>query len=872
MTTTTPDTADTITLRNDGSKASDEYTLVPRSLPSLMYDDIGEKTSHSIVDFLSRYVIVSQGNWQSSAVRGAVLANLTFPKQLFNTGAYSVTQNVNKLDGFVGLKARVRVRIEVNSQPFQAGALMLHFVPYSEYMNSHTQWYSTATVTDTVAASGCAHVVMNLANNTSMEFCSPYISPYLFFNLPTGQGSFGNIVISVLSPLSSGVASTASYTIWAKFEDIDLRFPTDAPLTTNFAQIGTELSTMESRGTISGTVGSVGRAISSVLPWVGLGWLSSPVESLSDGAEKVLKHLGFSKPAVEAPVTRIKNAPTQYFLNHDGADTSHKLALSAENALTQYSGWAGTDIDEMRLDYIASRPCYTTAFNWTTTQAADLSIFLQPVSPMWQQTTAAAVANAYARITSMPLCARVASFFSLWRGTMVFRFHVVKTQFHSGRLRVSFRPYVYTDNSTIQNMPAYSYTEELDLSAGTDFTFKVPFTSVRPWLHTYYDVKTSLVSGDARNTATGVVQVSIINPLVAAPTVSNTIEILCFTYMEDAQFGAPIRPPIAPFGIPNVAQIGKPMLVPTTQTSDSVNRSDLSLLPYSTCVGEVAASLRQLLKRFSLVARVQLGTSFPPTATQPGSSCNGVVLFPWAPVIPQGGNITVNAAGVQSPAYPNQYQYNASGSQTNIFEYPDAYSHIYSMFAFFRGSIRYKIAITYPGANYNPAYPVYVYINNVISPALETWSPSMQITPSINSTPATNLGTGPVQPLLDLAPVTTSTLKTGFAYQPGLAEARMIVFPDKEGMIEFEVPFHATGPFCPTNYGQNNPTNARSIFTPFPTVTITGVSAPTGSPASSASLAGAALEIFRAVGDDFSFGGLLGAPNSAIWYSGVAPT
>jgi hypothetical protein len=786
-----------------------------------------------------------------------------------------VTQNINKLQGFVGLKAKVRVRIEVNSQPFQAGALMLHYVPYSEYMQSHAQWYSTGTTTDTVAASGCPHVVMNLANTTSMEFCTPYISPYLFFNLPTGQGSFGNVVISVLSPVSSLIDSSVSYTIWAKFEDIDLRFPTDAPLTTNFAQMGTELSAMESRGTISDTVGSVGRAVSSVLPWVGLGWLSSPIASLSNGAEKILKNLGFSKPAIEAPVTRVKQAPTQYFLNHDGSDTTHKLALSAENALTQFSGWAGTDIDEMRLDYIASRPCFMTAFNWTVGQAADTSIFLQAVSPLWAQQPNTQVIGAYARSTSMPLCARVASLFSTWRGTMVYRFHIVKTQFHSGRLRISFRPYVYADNTTIQDMPAFAYTEEVDLSSGSDFTFKVPFVSVRPWLQTYYDLKTSLVSGDARNSASGVVQISVINQLVNAPAVSSSVEVLVFASLEDGQFAAPVLSPYTPYAIPNVAQIGdqaqigKPCLVPTTPDSTAVNRSDLSLLPYASCMGEVVSSFRQMLKRFSLVSRVSLGATYPATATQPGSSCNGVVIFPWAPVIPQNGTITVAASGAQTPTYFNQYTFvNGANPQTNIYQYPDIYSQLYPLFSFFRGSIRYKIAITYPTTAYNPALPVYVYINNMINPAYETWSPVMQITSTGSST---NLGTGPVQPLFDLPPQTTTTQKTGFAYQPGLAESRMIVFPDKEGLIEFEVPFHATGPFCPTNYGQNNPTNTRSIYTPFPTVTITGTSNPTGGPASGATLAGCSLEIFRAVGDDFSFGGLLGAPSHALWYSGVNP-
>jgi len=835
-----------------------------------MYDDIGEKTTHSIPDFLSRYVIISQGTWQSSSTPGAVLVNMTFPKQLFNTGAYSVTQNINKLDGFVGLKAKVRVRIEVNSQPFQAGMLLLHYLPYSEYMQSHTQWFATNTSTDLVASTGCPHVIMNLANTTSMEFCTPYISPYLFFNLPTGQGSFGNVVISVLSPLSSSAASTASYTVWARFEDIDLRYPTDAPLTTNFAQIGTELSTMESRGTISSTVGAVGRAASAVLPWVGLGWLSSPVASLASGAESVLKMLGFSKPVVEAPVTRIKNSPTQYFFNHDGADTSHKLGLSAANALTQYSGWAGTDDDEMRLDLICSKPCYMKSFVWNTTQIADASIFLQPVSPLWTQTPNAIVPNAYARTTSLPLCAKVASLFSVWRGTMVYRFHVVKTQFHSGRLRVSFRPYAYVDGPTIQNMPAYAYTEEIDLSSGTDFTFEVPFVSVRPWMHTYYDLKTSLVSGDARNSATGTVQISVINPLVAAPTVSSSVDVVVFTYMKDAQFAAPLRSPYAPYGIPNVAQIGKARIVPSRPDSELVSeRREVSLLPYSSCMGEVIASLRQYSKRFSFVSRSVIN-AIAPTATSPGSTGNGLVIFPWAPIIPNNGNISVSATGAQTPSYTNQYQISTAAPQTNIFQYVDIYSQLYSMFAFFRGSMRYKLTVSIPGSNYSPNLPVYIYINNVVNPDSGNWSPNMGIVPALNSGTSTNLGTGPIQPLFDVAPVTATTLKTGFAYQPGLTEARMVVYPNLEGMIEFEVPFHASGPFCPTTYGQNNPTNARSLFYPFPTVTVTGTQSAVG--ASGYTLAGCTIDIFRACGDDFSFGGLLGSPQNSIWYSAVNPT
>lgn len=867
------ETHDTLIQQDDGTCASDVYVSRPNDLPPSYYNDCLPDDPHTITQFLSRPVILKQGTWSSTSSRGGIIANLNFPADLFGnlpSSVFPITQNINKVDGFVALKAKVRVRVEVNSQPFQAGILMMHYVPYAEYMNSHTQWYATSTFSDTYAASGCPHVIMNLANTTSMEFVTPYISPYLFFNLATGQGSFGNVVVSIISPLNSAAANSASYTVWANFEDVELRYPTDAPLTTQYAQVGSEIAKRTQRGAISGAVGGVGRAISDVLPYVGLGWLSSPARMLSNSAEHVLNLLGFSKPTVEAPVTRVKQAPAQYLLNADGADTSHRLGLCANNELATVSGWAGTDNDEMRLDYIVSRPNFTKAFQWNTTVPADSSIFTIPVSPLWTQTASAMSAGNYATETRFTLAAKIASLYTLWRGTMVYTFHVAKTQFHSGRLRVSFRPYTFetaiaTDSKFI-NMPAYSYTEEIDLSAGTTFTFRVPYVSVRPWLHTQYDVQTTIVSGDARNCATGTVQVSVINPLMAASTVSSSVEILVFAHMEDAQFAIPIKPYYLPFGIPNVAQVGSARIVKTKEVSESMSipLREVSLAPYSSCIGETHSSLRQLLKRFSYVGSVRLDT-LTPTATLPGSTGNGFVIFPWAPVIPQNGSIT-NISGLQSPKYVSRYQWNAVGSQF-FDENQDMYSVIYSMYAFFRGSMRLKLFVKARGPNYSTELPIYVYINTVALPSPGFYSPAMQQTTAQFSGPSDQLGSGPLQPLFDVPIPTTTGTKVGFAYQPGLAEARMALFPSFEGCIEFEVPYHASGHMCPTNYGSNIAVNSRSIFYPIPTVTITGSTTLGGL----ASLTGCQFDVFRAVGDDFSFGGLLGAPKHALWYSGVDP-
>jgi hypothetical protein len=227
--------------------------------------------------------------------------------------------------------------------------------------------------------------------------------------------------------------------------------------------------------------------------------------------------------------------------------------------------------------------------------------------------------------------------------------------------------------------------------------------------------------------------------------------------------------------------------------------------------------------------------------------------------MPQVGTFTVAANGGMTPTYNNNYTWFDNGNR----QVTDAYSNVYSMFSFFRGSVRYKLALVNKGANYDPKLPVKIYINIVAAPADETWSPSMQA----NAAGPTNLGTGPIQPLVDDSKLSTATLKSNFAYTPGLAEYNIVVYPDLEGVIEFEVPFQASGHMCPTNYGINNATNTRSIFNPIPKVTIVGTPTSGGN-----SLQDCSFDIYRAVGDDFSFGGLLGAPSQALWYASNNPT
>jgi len=88
-----------------------------------------EDRIHTITDFLQRPIVVQTGLWSASDATETQLYTANFPEVLIANAMYQ-----EKLRGFVGLRATLVVKVQVNSQPFQQGRLMLQYYPYAQYM------------------------------------------------------------------------------------------------------------------------------------------------------------------------------------------------------------------------------------------------------------------------------------------------------------------------------------------------------------------------------------------------------------------------------------------------------------------------------------------------------------------------------------------------------------------------------------------------------------------------------------------------------------------------------------------------------------------------------------------------------------------
>jgi hypothetical protein len=843
-------------MHEDGTVTTDTYTASDMIVAPNLVGACGDRHDHGLKDFLRRPVIMKQGVWDQSSAEGVELWSADFPSALL-TSTYK--QNTEKVRGFVAMRARVRIRVQVNSEPTQSGIAILSYLPFSEYIPQHSNWYykslpvSAPTRADMVAVTALSHTRINLANQTATEFVIPYLSPYIYVNLVTGQGTFGKIALHSLVPVSTGSASTTvNYTVFANLEDVELQWPTDAPLTTKWAQIGTEIEDMERTGAISSIVNRAGGVIADVLPHVGLGWLSKPVGLFSTAASNVLKMFGFSKPTIQAPVTRVLQAPARNFLNCDGSDTSHVLGLSAANELQTMTGFAGTDEDEMQLAYIAARPSFFTTFDWKASNKADDALAQFDLTPYAMSKTSAEEAGKKGFIDRLTPAARMASLFAMWNGDLVYDLEFSKTQMHSGRLRVSARMYNYTLGSAeLDNNPGFTITDDIDLSTCSRFRIRIPFKSVRPWLLTAFERK-SVAGADLWNNSMGLLQISVLNPLVGPSIVSQTVSVAVFGHMEHAQFAVPIKPTVLPYGLPALATTSRAeMAAPKSKeepivtsreftyvplrvaqmglveemkpgSQDTAHKPNLLVAPQSTCTGEIVTSLRQYLKRFTKVRQIK-PTARAATTTVNGSSGNCLTIRPWAPCPVATGTVTATA--------PQYYD-------------TDSFSLIAPMFAFLRGGMRFKIVIDVESAGFKRNIPMTVLINN-------------NLTKKIPAQP-TGLESGewPVYLCDDIPKTSTGSL----VYQPGFADVVMPIFFDYEGVAEFQVPYYSTGHMAGVRYGVSAVEDRRTSKVPIPMITLFHPS-----------FVNSTISIYRAVADDFSFGGLLGSPQVIDMAYNTAP-
>lgn len=872
----------TLATHNDGGVPQENYAEQQiHQLPNIE-QAWGDLKHRSMKDFLSRPVRVASGKWSSTATSNTILETLKFPDVLLNR-----VMLANKLDGFTFLHASIRLEVEITCQPTQAGMALLHFIPHAKYSTAA----ATAINASITGKSGCPSQVVNLASATAPVFKSVYISNRYTYNLVTGDGTMGHFYFSVLSPLVSSAATDCNYFIWASFVDPIASTPTAAKVSIPsltaqcgdgiipfselcldgdgddrfrdssrnmpelFAQIGGELLKREGSGVISSGLAAVSSIAASIPPSLGLSSITKPIEWVSSAASNVASLFGFSKPTSQVPCTTVKQKPNSFMFNSNGVDSSHKMALMADNELETDPALFANAVDEMTISSLVTRPAFLNSYDWKTTDLVGSSLFDVAVSP----SEMFVISDSVNKLGVGNYAWLLSNMFNLWRGDIVYTFHFAKTKFHSGRLRVSYYPYADATNSNLQNiddMPTYAHTEVFDLSSADQFTFVVPYTSNTDWKYTSRAAGHNLYS-------TGKLIMEVVNPLVAPNIVSTSVKFWTQAHAAtNMQYAIPINPRVYPqaFISPSTlrsitttnilnrtrrgtdedsspelrAQVGslncfignrnltlntndpsrkskklkvKAPMADVEITTDTANAEVVEPVELFAQIGSQVTLPRSLAHKYDVEHMT--------TELSPQARCIGEVVPSLRPLLKRFIRVAEDAVvNANSVLIIRPWDFSEHPNS------PDNFALLKNCFQFYRGSMRIKIFVKkFPTIFASQeAITVYTLNNTNINAPVRYPNQNQLYRVSADAT--------------DIA----AYKKYGYS---------MPIILDKEGCIELDIPYHSLFHMC-------QPTEADTIATsigdsPMTAIVIEG-------------LGECAVDIYRAPGDDFSFAAPMGLP------------
>lgn len=134
----------------------------------------------------------------------------------------------------------------------------------------------------------------------------------------------------------------------------------------------------------------------------------------------------------------------------------------------------------------------------------------------------------------------LSNMFMQWRGSMEFKFQIVCSQFHTGRLMVGYIPGHHGD-VTIKELKASPHVI-FDLQEQREFTFEVPYISYRPWWPRQKSGNFEAANSDPPST----VYMLIYNELVAMESIPDRAYINVFMRGGDSfEVSVPVQPSIS---------------------------------------------------------------------------------------------------------------------------------------------------------------------------------------------------------------------------------------------------------------------------------------------------------------------------------------
>lgn len=278
----------------------------------------------------------------------------------------------------------------------------------------------------------------------------------------------------------------------------------------------------------------------------------------SKAGARLLKMFGFSRPAQIDPAIFAKVVAVSNGSFLENKDTAFKITADPKQELSVQPLGGEFNMDPMAFKFMTSRESYFHTFTWSADDDPRLTtLALFPVSPLISTsfTTLAAQPRTVIQGTALSYAAIP---FHNWRGTISFRFEVVASSFHRGKLLIVYEP----NSSGLELINAaptnlnQQYVYCLDIEEDRDITIDCGFVHDRLFANVNASSSNFLGSlVDFQYTTADIAQHKImcndnecigslyIRPFtkLTSPSTNATsdVQINCYVYSDDIEFSRP---------------------------------------------------------------------------------------------------------------------------------------------------------------------------------------------------------------------------------------------------------------------------------------------------------------------------------------------
>jgi hypothetical protein len=560
----------------------------------------------SLADFLSRPVLINSIAWQETDV----VTHTTSIRPWYNF--FNDTRIKYKLNNWAFIKCNLKIKVVFNASPFYYGAAMMVYQPLPAFKPNNI--YDDSTLNTMIPYSQMKRAMIYPQHAEGIEMTLPFFLPTNFLHVSTAQEftDMGLLKFVIMSQLQSANGTTGTgigVNIYAWAENVVLSGPTvGLSMQDGVMQDGDEYG--------NGPISRPASAIASVAARLGdvpvIGKFATATSIGASAVSSIAKLFGFTNVPNIANQHGVQQRPLPPIATTEICYPFEKLTVDSKNELTIDHRSVGLPpMDEMCISNLVQRESYLTQFNWTTSNSTNDLLWNTAVTP--QLYAATGDSNFY--LYMPPMC-WLSTMFHQWRGDVIFRFRVVCSQYHKGRLRISFDPDGYAGENIASDAVSATVvmTEILDLSEKLDIEMRIPYQQFLAWCGT--KVSTDLTQSatpygtaatfrHVRGSTNGSLTIRVLNTL-SAPVASSTISVLVFVRgAENMEFANPIS-----YGLKNmtsrVMQDGElENKGESDQTSIVAGKLEGPMDHlYLTYMGERISSMRTLLRRQNLITTV----------------------------------------------------------------------------------------------------------------------------------------------------------------------------------------------------------------------------------------------------------------------------